>query len=130
MAGSGYSGTPVFKKLGLKPGIKLQLINEPDHYFDLIGKDIEVEVVKSGGEMVHMFAVSRKELEKTFLSVITKALPGTIIWISWYKKSAKIPTDITEDVIREMVLPTGWVDIKVCAVDELWSGLKMVKRKQ
>jgi hypothetical protein len=76
---------------------------------------------------VHIFATSRKELEKHFHTVIKKLPPTAAIWISWYKKSAKIATDITEDTIREIVLPTGWVDVKVCAVSDIWSGLKIVK---
>jgi len=129
MATSGYSGTPLVKKLGIKPDMKVLLVNPPANYFDLLESDIRPQVVKSGkADFVHLFVVSRKELEKSFLSLIQKLSPTTIIWISWYKKSAKIPTDITEDTIREVVLPTGWVDIKVCAVSELWSGLKIVKR--
>lgn len=128
MTDSGYSGTPLIKKLGIKPSMKIRLVNAPEDYFEWLGTDVSAQVVKSGGDFVHVFATSAKELEKTFTQVI-KSLPadGTV-WVSWYKKSAKMPTDITEDTIRQIVLPLGWVDVKVCAVSEQWSGLKIVKR--
>jgi hypothetical protein len=128
MAASGYSGTALIQKLGIKPGMKMRLINAPENYFELLEADISAQVVKSGGNFVHIFAVSAKELEKQFIQAIKTIAEDGMIWISWYKKSAKIPTDITEDKIREIVLPTGWVDVKVCAVSELWSGLKIVLR--
>ena len=130
MATVGYSGTPLVKKLGIKPEMKILLINPPDNYFQWLETDIQKQVIRSGSaDFVHLFAVKRLELEKTFLQLIKRLPANAIIWISWYKKSAKIPTDITEDTIREIVLPTGWVDVKVCAVNELWSGLKIVARK-
>jgi len=130
MAAIGYSGTPLIQKLGIKEAMRLRLINAPGDYFDLLEADIRKQVVKNGSaDLVHLFATHKKELEKQFRKLITEIPPTCIIWISWYKKSAKIPTDITEETIREIVLPTGWVDIKVCAVSELWSGLKIVLRK-
>jgi hypothetical protein len=129
MATVGYSGTPLLKKLGIKEGMKIRLIDPPENYFKLLKTDISKQVVKSGtAHFAHIFAVSKKELAKHFSKLIKELPTDGIIWISWYKKSAKIPTDITEDTIREIVLPTGWVDVKVCAVSELWSGLKIVKR--
>lgn len=128
MAAAGYSGTPLTRKLGIKAGMKIRLINAPGNYFELLEADFSAKVVKSGGDFVHIFAVSAKELEKQFLQSIKTIATGGMIWISWYKKSSKIPTDITEDIIREIVLPTGWVDVKVCAVSETWSGLKIVQR--
>ncbi len=129
MASAGYSGTPLIKKLGIKPEMKVMLVNEPADYFKLLETNIKNQVVKSGNaDFVHIFATTRKDLDKTFHQLIKKLPTTAIIWVSWYKKSAKIPTDITEDTIREIVLPTGWVDVKVCAVSELWSGLKIVKR--
>lgn len=129
MPAAGYSGTPLVQKLGLRPGMKVQLIHPPENYFELLGQNISGQLVQNGKpDFVHLFAVNRKELEKDFNKLIQKLPPDAIIWISWYKKSAKIPTDITEDVIREIVLPTGWVDVKVCAVSDQWSGLKIVKR--
>jgi hypothetical protein len=128
------------------------LLNAPNEYFELLGADFSGNVVKSGKTspsfplqeerdvaknlakdeniIVHLFVVERKDLEKQFHRLIKDLPANAIIWISWYKKSAKIPTDITEDIIREIVLPTGWVDVKVCSVSEVWSGLKIVKRKE
>lgn len=130
MATVGYSGTPLVKKLGIKPEMKILLVNPPDNYIEWLETDIQKQLIKSGAaDFVHLFMVKKAELEKTFLPLIKKLPPNAIIWISWYKKAAKMPTDITEDSIREIVLPTGWVDVKVCAVNELWSGLKIVARK-
>ena len=128
----GYSGRRLIKKLGIKPTDKLLLVNAPMNYFELLGADLTANVVKSGknADWVHLFVVERKELEKQFTKLIGQLHANGVIWISWYKKSAKIPTDITEDVIREIVLPTGWVDVKVCAVSDVWSGLKFVLRKE
>ena len=130
MVTSGYSGTPLLKKLGINSEMRVLLINGPDNYFAILEADISKQLVNTNQvDFVHLFATSKKELSKQFHQLI-KTLPSSvIIWISWYKKSAKIPTDITEETIREIVLPTGWVDIKVCAVSELWSGLKIVRRK-
>jgi hypothetical protein len=130
MATIGYSGTSLIQKLGIKPGMRICVINRPADYWKWLGTDLSAQTVKAPpAELVHIFAVSKKELEKEFSAITVTLAAGTIIWISWYKKSAKVPTDITEDTIREIVLPTGWVDIKVCAVSEQWSALKIVKRK-
>ncbi|MES2330208.1 MAG: DUF3052 domain-containing protein [Bacteroidota bacterium] len=129
MATTGYSGTPLVQKLGIKPEMKVLLVGSPPNYFQLLETDIRKQVIKSGkADFVHLFVTSKKDLDKQFNQLIKKLPSTAIIWISWYKKSAKIPTDITEDTIREIVLPTGWVDVKVCAVSDVWSGLKIVKR--
>lgn len=129
MATAGYSETPLVQKLGIKPEMKVLLFETPADYFRLLEADISKQVIKSGkADFVHVFATSKKDLDKQFNQLIKKLPATAIIWISWYKKSAKIPTDITEDTIRKIVLPTGWVDVKVCAVSEVWSGLKIVKR--
>lgn len=129
MATAGYSGTPLIQKLSIKEGMKLRLTDPPNNYFFLFQADIPKKVVKSGAtDIVHLFVTTKKGLYKHFNTLVKELSTLTIIWISWYKKSAKIPTDITEDIIREIVLPAGWVDVKVCAVSELWSGLKIVKR--
>lgn len=131
MSASGYSGTPLLKKLGIVPEMKVLLISAPDNYFTLLETDIGSQVIKQGkADFVHLFATDKKKLETGFLQLIKTQPPTCIIWISWYKKSAKMATDITEDSIREIVLPTGWVDVKVCSVSELWSGLKIVLRKK
>ena len=129
---AGYSGTPLIKKLGIKPGMKLMLINAPKNYMELLEQDVSEQLTNKIAEadFIHVFAVSKKELEQQFLKTIANAKDGLMIWVSWYKNSAGMQTDITEDTIREIVLPMGWVDIKVCAVSDLWSGLKIVKRKE
>jgi len=128
---SGYSGTPLIKKLGIKEESKVALINAPENYMDLLESDINKQLVKeiSKANLAHLFVSSKAELKKEFSKIIQKGKDDLIVWISWYKKSSGIPTDVTEDVIREIVLPAGWVDIKVCAVSDIWSGLKIVKRK-
>jgi hypothetical protein len=130
MAVTGYSGTLLIKKLGIKPEMRILILNRPSDYWKWLETDLSAQsVIAPPAELVHIFVVSKKELEKEFRSLIGKLDTKAIIWISWYKKSAKLPTDITEDSIREIVLPAGWVDVKVCAVTEEWSGLKIVKRK-
>lgn len=128
---AGYSGTPLIKKLGIKEDAKVKLVNAPNDYMALLNCDISKQLVKetSKADLAHLFVTSRKELEKEFANIITDANEKLVIWVSWYKKSAGIATDVTEDTIREIVLPKGWVDIKVCAVSDIWSGLKIVKRK-
>ena len=129
---AGYSGTPLMKKLGIKEEMKLMIINAPENYSDILEHDIDAQLTNkiSEADFVHLFVVSRKELESNFLKIINAAKVGLMIWVSWYKKSSGLQTDVTEDTIREIVLPTGWVDIKVCAISDMWSGLKIVKRKQ
>src|SRR2546421_328613 len=128
---AGYSGTPLLKKLGIKEESKVKLINAPENYMDLIEVDINKQLVNKiqEADFIHLFVSSKAELKKEFTKIIQYAKNGLTIWISWYKKSSGIATDVTEDIIREIVLPTGWVDIKVCAVSNIWSGLKIVKRK-
>jgi hypothetical protein len=131
---AGYSGTPLAQKLGMKPGSTVVLINEPANYRKLLGKFANgVEFtsrVLTNSNFIHLFTRHRSELEKQLPRLRTKiADPGTL-WVSWAKKSSGVATDITEDVIREVALPLGFVDIKVCAVDETWSGLKLMIRRQ
>ena len=129
---AGYSGIPLLKKVGIKEESKVKLINAPENYMELIEVDINKQFVDKIHEahFVHIFVSSKAELKKEFTKIIQYAKDGLTIWISWYKKSSGIATDVTEDVIREIVLLTGWVDIKVCAVSDVWSGLKIVKRKK
>ncbi len=134
MPTAGYSGTPLAKKLGLKPGQNVVLLGEPAGYRKLLaplpdGVTFTAKVGKTS-DLVHVFTKSRAELGK-LLAACRKTLgPDAAIWVSWPKKASKVPTDITEDTIRELALPLGFVDIKVCAVDETWSGLKLVLRKE
>jgi hypothetical protein len=130
MAIAGYSGTPLLKKLGIKPETKLLLINIPADYFELLDADVSNQVC-SGKEtpgLIHLFIKNKKEFETEMkkLNPVIKKNVNITIWVSWYKKAAGIPTDVTEDVIRNHALKNGLVDVKVCAVSETWSGLKLV----
>lgn len=130
MATAGYSGTPLIKKLGIKPESVVLLINEPGEYFDLLETDIRDQLVKKSAtpDFIHVFVKNNKEFESEMkkLKAICKKNPTVTIWVSWYKKTAKIPTDLTEDVIRNYALKNDLVDVKVCAVNDIWSGLKLV----
>lgn len=131
---SGYSGTPLIKKLGISPNMKVQLINAPAEYAQWLQTDISPQLAssKETPDLIHLFATSYKQFESILqkLKPACKANPAIIIWVSWYKKSAGIPTDVTEDVIRHYALQNGLVDVKVCAVSEQWSGLKLVIPKK
>jgi hypothetical protein len=130
MAMAGYSGTPLLKKLGIKPEMKLLLINQPADYYKLVEENLNKQLIKKNEvpDLIHLFVKDFKELEKEMHQLKKTIAKNTAvsIWVSWYKKSAKIPTDITEDVIRNYALQNGLVDIKVCAVSDIWSGLKLV----
>jgi len=130
MATADYSGTPLMKKLGIKPEMKVLLINKPDDYYKLLEADIGDQLAKKNEipSLVHLFVKNVKafETEMKKLKPVCKQNPNIIIWVSWYKKAAKIPTDITEDTIRNYALKNDLVDIKVCAVSNMWSGLKLV----
>lgn len=130
MALSGYSGKPLLQKLGIKPGIKLLLINEPGDYSDLVEADISHQLCGKGEvpDLVHVFVKNNSSFEKEMklLKPIIKKNNSITIWVSWYKKSSGIKTDLTEDVIRNYALKNDLVDVKVCAVSEIWSGLKLV----
>ena len=131
---AGYSGTPLAKKLGIGTGHRVWLAQAPANYRTLIAPlpDGVTFTTKPSNatDVAHVFASKRRELKKTLRSLRSTLRPDAAIWVSWPKKSSKVPTDITEDVIREVALPMGLVDIKVCAVDETWSGLKLVVRRE
>jgi len=127
---AGYSSTPLARKLGIKSRFKMRLINAPDYYFDLFA-DMPTDIIiltdkKIKKNFIHLFVKKQSELEKYIVEIKNEIEQDGIIWISWYKKSSKIPTDVTEDKIRETALANGLVDVKVCAVDDAWSGLKLV----
>jgi hypothetical protein len=127
---SGYSGTPLEKKLGIKEGFKIRIVNQPAYYFELF-TDVPENITiltnkKIKKNLIHYFTKSAKALHKDIVSVRNEIELDGMIWISWPKKSSKVTTDITEDIIRDLALANGLVDIKVCAVDEIWSGLKLV----
>lgn len=133
MATAGYSGTPLLKKLGIKEDMKVRLIQAPGNYMELLEKDIQAQIAgsKDTPDLIHLFVTSKKQFEKEMqsLKAVYKNNPSVITWVSWYKKSAGIPTDVTEDVIRDYALANDLVDIKVCAVSDQWSGLKLVVPK-
>ena len=131
---SGYSGTPLAQKLGFKPGQRVAAVGAPANYRKLLaplpeGVDIGDKVSKFT-DVVHFFTTSRADLAKKLVAWLKLLPKDSAIWISWPKKSARVETDITEDTVRAVALPMGLVDIKVCAVDETWSGLKLVLRKE
>lgn len=130
MATTGYSGTPLLKKLGIKPEMKVMLINQPNNYFELFEINIIEQLCKKNEtpDLIHLFVKTNKEFEAEMkkLKPVYKKNPQIIIWVSWYKKSAGISTNITEDVIRNYALKNDLVDVKVCAVSDIWSGLKLV----
>jgi len=131
---AGYSGTPLWKKLGYKAGVSAYVEGEPGNYISLLTLPADVVVTwlpraKSEMEFVHLFATSASQLKSKLESVRKRIVPGGVIWVSWPKKSSGVTSDITEDTIRDLALPMGLVDVKVCAVDEVWSGLKLVIRR-
>jgi hypothetical protein len=141
---TGYSGTPLAKKLGIKDGMRVALIHAPAHYWKLFEDQPEgLSVLEVGPtakvaaklknesvEVAHVFATEAKALADSLPVLMGAIARNGTIWVSWPKKASKVPTDITEDTIREVALPLGLVDVKVCAVDETWSGLKLVIRKE
>lgn len=131
---AGYSGVPLAKKLGIKEGFVVGLVNAPDHLVELLSPlPASVSITSRpaiGSDLIHFFTNSIDELSRGLAVYKNVIKQDGSIWVSWYKKSAKLPTEITEDTIREAALPLGLVDIKVCAVDEKWSGLKLVIRRE
>lgn len=130
---AGYSGTPLVKKLGIREGMLVCAVGAPEHYADLLGESDGVNFVARLSPrvaLVHVFETRRGQLAKLLPKLRKSMKSDVIIWVSWPKRASKVATDITEDVIRELALPLGFVDIKVCAVDEVWSGLKLVVRKE
>jgi hypothetical protein len=132
---AGYSGTPLWKKLGYRDGVPSSVEGAPVDYVRMLHLPPEISVnwakqTASGIGFVHLFTASKPELRKRLRTLRKKIDPSGAVWVSWPKKSSGVKTDITEDVIREVALPLGFVDIKVCAVDEVWSGLKLVIRKE
>jgi hypothetical protein len=129
----GYSGTPLSKKLGFAPGIRAVVLSAPDGFADLLeplpdGVSISRRL---GGphQLALIFVTRRVELVGRLPAIRQSIAPDGMIWVAWPKRLSKVPTDITENVIREVALPTGLVDVKVCAIDDTWSGLKLVIRK-
>jgi hypothetical protein len=130
---AGY-GAPLPQKLGFKPGVTAAYVNAPDHFDELIGElpdDVTVRSRLRGPlDLIVCFVTARRELERRLPALRRALAPAGMLWIAWPKRASKLPTDMTEDVVREVVLPTGLVDTKVAAIDETWSGLRLVIRKE
>ena len=131
---AGYSGTPLPQKLGIKPGMIVVAIDPPDNYRKLLnpipsGVNFASRPV-GNSKFIHLFVMRRSELLKQLSILRGKIAEDAMVWVSWPKKSSGVASDVTEDVIRAVALPLGFVDIKVCAVDEIWSGLKLMIRKE
>jgi hypothetical protein len=134
MTTSGYSGTPLWKKLGYRSGLAVYLRNAPANYRELLTLPREIVVTWAakpgdGTHLVHHFTDSKAELRDALGRYRKSVVPDGSVWVSWPKKASGVKADVTEDAIRELALPLGFVDVKVCAVDEKWSGLKLVIRK-
>ena len=130
---SGYSGKGLGQKLGIKSWSRVKTRNAPAHYLQLLGelpRDVQVSPrIRKPVDFVHLFTLARAHLVAELKRALNDIEQDGAVWVSWPKKSSGVSTDVTEDVIREVALPMGLVDVKVCAVDETWSGLKLVIRK-
>ncbi len=130
---AGYSGTPLVKKLGLEPGMELLVLDAPAEYRTWLGEvPPQLRIVsraKGAVEAAHVFAFEADVLGRRLRELRRTLQQDGFVWVSWPKKASKVPTDITEDAIRAIALPMGFVDVKVCAVSDVWSGLKLVIRK-
>ena len=134
MATAGYSGTPLTKKLGIKEGLLFATVHAPDDFESTLGAlppEAEWRLRLSPElDVVIAFYTSRAALVKEWPKLTNAAAPDGTVWVAWPKKASKVPTDITEDVVRELLLPSGWVDNKVCAIDDTWSGLRFALRRE
>ena len=131
---SGYSGTPLAKKLGIKPGSRLFVRGAPKDYRKLL-EPLPVRVsfenkAGPGVDIAHVFVTEKQELSRVMGALRKQLNSDATVWVSWPKKAAKVTTTVGEDIIRALALPLGFVDVKVCAVNEVWSGLKLVVRKE
>lgn len=131
---AGYSGTPLPKKLGITGSTRLVVLDAPEEYRSLVG-DLPVgaqylPAVSRAATLVHLFVKERAALATQLKRLRTKLDPEAAVWVSWPKQASKVPTTVTEGTIRELALPLGFVDVKVCAVSDVWSGLKLVVRKE
>lgn len=128
----GYSGRTLAQKLEIREGARVFVWDGPKDYRDLVaplpGGVRFAKGLDSDADLVHVFATARTRLERALKTLRLTLRPEAAVWVSWPKKASRVRTDVTEDVIRELALPMGWVDVKVCAVDETWSGLKLVVR--
>ena len=129
---AGYSGKPLVAKLGIKPGASVLILHAPKGYAKTLGPlppDVTVvQAPRPGLDFIQFFATGRAALERSFAALAKALAPAGMLWISWPKKASGVATDLTEDVVRKAALANGLVDVKVCAVDDTWSGLKLVRR--
>jgi len=129
---SGYSGTPLDRKLGFKEGYRALFVSPPEEFVDSLGLAAAVEVLAAGDnspvDLSVLFVRSLEELEDGFTPIAGRLAPAGMLWVAWPKRSSGVKTDLTENVVRDYGLSTGLVDVKVCAIDETWSGLKFVIR--
>jgi hypothetical protein len=133
MATAGYSGTPLHRKLGFKPGMTAAFLDAPEGLEALLGELEGVTVkpaLRGRADIVLCFVTARRELERRAARLRTAIAPDGMVWVCWPKRASKVATDVTEDVVRDVLLPTGLVDVKVAAVDETWSGLKLMVRRE
>jgi len=130
---AGYSGTPLAKKLSLKDGMRVWSDGMPDSVQrEIAGEGLDFEVLQRPDapiDAAHIFVTDRQHLQAKLQQLLPLLGPSGFIWVSWPKKASKVSTDITEDVIRGVCLPMGLVDVKVCAIDATWSGLKLMRRR-
>jgi hypothetical protein len=130
---SGYSGTPLAQKLGLRAGARLFVHEPPAHYRRLLAPlppgVATMKRIDQRADVIHVFAMRRAALARLLPRARRGMRADAALWVSWPKRAAKVSTDLTEDVVRELALPLGLVDVKVCAVDEVWSGLKLMVRR-
>jgi hypothetical protein len=133
LTAAGYSGTPLVKKLGIREGMRLVAPGAPRHYRTLLGslpRGVAFGAkLDDKADLIHVFVTKKSALSEVLASCRASLRADAVIWVSWPKRAAKVSTDLTEDVIRDVALPLGFVDVKVCAVDDVWSGLKLVVRK-
>jgi len=131
---AGYSGTPLARKLGIAGGSRVLALEAPAGYLDWLAPLPDgvrfVKELSADVDVVHLFVERRAVLEAQLGTLRDRIAPAAAVWVSWPKKAAKVPTDVTEDTIREVALPLGFVDVKVCAVSAVWSGLKLVIRRE
>lgn len=131
---AGYSGTPLVRKLGLRPGMRAHYVAAPEGFDELVGDLPDgVTVLERAAQdldLALLFVTRRAELERGLAKLQPRLDAGGMIWVAWPKRASKVPTDVTEDVVRDVALARGLVDVKVCAIDAVWSGLKLVIRKE
>jgi Protein of unknown function (DUF3052) len=135
VSAAGYSGTPLARKLGFKPGMRAAYVGAPDGFAPLLGElpdgvRVLARPAPSGMDLVVAFVTARRDLVRRLERLRAAIAPDGMLWVAWPKRASGVATDVTEDVVREVALPAGLVDVKVCAIDATWSGLKLVIRRE